>query len=226
MNLLKKSYNLSHELTLYRKPTLSSDTIGFFIDNYNEEDIDEDFYLEDDVITEIHLKDNANIPFPLDVSCESLLDMILNQKADETLESINTALSVERLERFLKFYIDQRPKAIQNLEEKMEEDTRYLLFTSAVEYAENLVDRSMGQVFEILFKKPKSTEPLDAHPMLTTNGREYVFKAYIYLNDVFINLDNGEIIKNPAYIDFHHEKVDDLEPLGEITLRFKLDDEN
>lgn len=243
MNLLKKSYNLTHELTLYKKPTLSSDTIEVDVYESDEEEemlydglyldenalyLDENgLHLNEGVLTDVTIKDNANIPYPLNLDCECTLDLILNEKADETIESLNTELTMDDLKRFLNFYVNQRPRAIVELEEKMEDNTRYLLFTKAVEYVENIVDRSLFQdVLHQIFDQPKTEESLEEHPLLTKNKDLYTFHAFIYLHDDFIETETRGSIPNPEHIDFKHEKLDDKEPLGEITLRFTLDDED
>lgn len=242
MNLLKKSYNLSHELTLFKKPTLSSDTIEINVyDSDEEEDmlyeglyldedglhLDEDgLYLNEAVLTDVTIKDNANIPYPLNLDCECTLDLILNEKADETVESLNTELTTDDLKRFLNFYVNQRPHGIVELEKKMEDSTRYLLFTKAVEYVENIIDRSLfNDVLHRMFDQPKTEEPLEEHPLLTKDKDLYTFRAFIYLHDDFIETDHRGLIPNPEHIDFQHEKSDDQEPLGEIVLRFTLNDE-
>lgn len=244
MNLLKKSYNLTHELTLYKKPTLSSDTIEVDVYESDEEEedmlyeglyldednlyLDEDgLYLNEAVLTDVTIKDNANIPYPLNLDCECTLDLILNEKADETIESLNTELTTDDLKRFLNFYVNQHPRAIVDLEEKMEDNTRYLLFTKAVEYVENIIDHSkFNDVLHQIFDQPKTEEPIEEHPMLTKDKDLYTFHAFIYLNDDFIETDTRGSIPNPEHIDFQHERLEGEEPLGEITLRFKLDDED
>lgn len=211
MDLLNKARNLTHEITLHKKPTLTSDTIGLYIDNLNEEEISLDaFSLEEDIITNVLVKESANIPFPLDIDCEALLDTILNRKAENTLESINTPLSVDDLKRFLRFYMDQRPREIQNLEKQMEDDVRHFLFTNVVEYASCTID----------WERPDST------PRLIKDKDGYRFHALVYLNSKSKGKESGLFIVNynPKFNEFRPALATVNEPLAEVTLRFTLPD--
>lgn len=209
MDLLNKARDLTYEITLHKKPTLTSETIDLYIDNLNEEEISSDeFSLEEDIITNVLVKESANIPFPLDIDCEGVLDMILNRKAENTLESINTPLSVDDLKRFLRFYMDQRPREIQNLEKQMEDDVRHFLFTNVVEYASCTID----------WEQPDST------PRLIKDENGYRFHAFVYLNNEPKEEGSSLFILNynPKFSEFRPALDTINEPLAEVTLRFTL----
>lgn len=225
MKLLKEQNNLTHKLTLYQTPTISSKTIDLYAYIPNEEDIlSDDPYLDEDIHAWANVLEESNILSPLDDACDKLLEELLTEKAEETIASIDTELTRDDLERFLTLYVDKHPQPIIDLEKKMEDSMRHLLFTKAVEYAENIIGGSTDNALYELFGGSKTEKPLEGHPMLSKYKDLYIFHAFIHLNDYLIEDDEG-FIPNPEYIKFSTNKSDGYRLLGEITLRFMLSDD-
>lgn len=233
INLLREQNKLTHELTLYQTPTITSKTIDLDVYIPNEEDIlSDDPYLDEDIHAWANVLEDSNILSPLDDTCDKLLEELLTEKAEETIASVTTELTRDDLERFLVCYIDKRPQPIIDLEKKMEDSMEHMLFTKAVEYAENIIDGSTENGLYELFGESKTEQPLKRHPMFSKYKDLYIFHAFICLNDYLIETDDfvqnpelPEFVPNPEYISFSTNKSDGYKLLGEITLRFMLDDD-
>lgn len=225
INLLKEQHRLTHELTLYQTPTITSETIDLYAYIPNEEDIlSDDPYLDEDIHAWANVLEESNILSPLDNTCDELLEELLTEKAEETIASVSTELTRDDLERFLTHYIEKHPQPIIELEKKMKDSMEHLLFTKAVEYAENIINPSSDNGVYELFSESKSEKPLEEHPMFSKYKDLYIFHTFIHLNDYLIEDDEG-FISNPEYISFSTNKSDGYKLLGEVTLRFMLEDD-